>query len=55
VPEEVMVGLVAVAALARVRAFTAEPVAVNVRRALPFVSRRLVPILGLVSVLFVKV
>ena len=54
-PVAEITGLVAVAALAIVKLFTAEPVAVTATRVLAFVSLIDVPIAGDVSVLFVKV
>ena len=54
-PVAVQAGLLAVAALASVTPLTAEPVAVRVTRALPLVSSILVPILGEVKVLLVRV
>ena len=54
-PEAVNDGAFPVAALAKVNSLTADPVAVNNNNSLPFVSKMEVPILGEVSVLFVKV
>ena len=54
-PDAVNVGLFPVAALAYVSSLTAELVAVKLNNSAPLVSKILVPILGDVKVLFVKV